>query len=121
MNRKRRVTFNVNSSLQYSAEFHENTKLKMLKSYFKDVSHIDKFNLMNSNSTYLNNDESSIRDIYGNSKEIFLRVLKVSDDDISNNKFYTQQLINENQILKSEIRELKQHNNELLFIKGIFK
>ncbi len=113
MNKKKRVIFFVNSNLQYSAEFNENMKVKMLKSYFKDVSHFDKFSFI----TQKNNnvcDEQALKDICQGSREIFFRVIR-PDEKGSTGDSQIEELLNENNKLRRENTELMEiiHNYQL--------
>jgi hypothetical protein len=82
MNRKKEITFHINNHKQVYGEFHENTKLKMVRSYFKDLSHFNNFEL-SFNGRILYNDESILRDICNKStKMLFIIIIKEENANI---------------------------------------
>lgn len=117
MNKKRRVIFYINPSLQYTSEFHENSRVKMVKSYLKDISHIEKFILTTSTSSNFN-DESTLKEISGNLREIFFRVIKIENKTIDGNNYPIEELIKENQEMKGEIVHLNNKVKELISERG---
>ena len=118
MNRKRRVIFYINPNLQYTSEFHENTKIKMIKSYLKDVSHIEQFKLISNNSSNIQ-DDSALKEINALSKEIFFRVIKVLDQNSIENESHIEELLKENIQLNSQITDLKNLINDFKTENGI--
>jgi hypothetical protein len=103
MNRKRRVIFYINADSQYSSEFNENIKIKMLKAYLRDVSHLDSFSLVSSSNTVLT-DDKSIKDICGGNREVFFRVVKTESK--GGNESHVEELVCENNELRRTCEEL---------------
>ena len=62
MNKKKTVILHVSHNEQYFGEFYENTKIRMIKSFLKDVSHSNKFKLT-CNGNSCNNDEISLKEM----------------------------------------------------------
>lgn len=54
MSKRKTIIFYVNNQEQYYGEFHENTKIKMIKSYFKDIAHIHSFNINYNGNAVIN-------------------------------------------------------------------
>jgi hypothetical protein len=110
MNRKKSVIFYISNNKQYYCEFHENTKLRMIKSYIKDVGHIDNFQLI-TNGEILKNDEIAIKEIISHHNKNDL-VIKVVQTSTAINEF-TEECLKENSMLRSEIAELNKHMETL--------
>jgi len=90
MHKKKTVIFNINSWEQFFGEFHENTKIRMMKSYFKDVSHINNFRFFY-NGESINNDEISLKDLSSKStSQVLIRVSIYTSH--SNNELAEQNL-----------------------------
>ena len=116
MNRRKRVIFYINSDLQYSTEFNENTKIKMIKSYLKDVSHLEKFSLTHSNQNTC--DELTINHYSNGNREIFFRVF-MQDDKCTESQI--EQLLKENSKLINKNNEINNILNNYKLEQGILK
>lgn len=98
MNHKKIVKFHISNKELYTGEFHENTKLRMLKAYFKDISHFPKFKFIFNGET-LEEEEKTIREILRGSHgtELFLKVslqsggTSSSTSSLINDKVYLSQ------------------------------
>jgi hypothetical protein len=108
MNKKKYVIFHITNTRQYFAEFHENTKIKMVKAYLKDVSHLENISLM-INGVMYSNDELTLREIVPNSYEIIFRVV------VGNVMNDVDETLKENFQLKKENKELQ---NQIDFLKN---
>lgn len=75
MLKKKTIIFHVNNQEQYYGEFHINTKIRMLKSFFKDVSHMSQFKFIY-NGDVVNNDELTVREMTrgSNSYEALIKI-----------------------------------------------
>ncbi len=76
------VVFHISNIEQYYGEFNESTKLKMLRSYLKDISHYSNFKFM-FNAELCHDEEISIRDICRGSSN-FNFLLKVLLGNMNN-------------------------------------
>jgi hypothetical protein len=118
MNHKRIVKFHISNKELYTGEFHENTKLRMLKAYFKDISHFPKFKFIFNGET-LDEEEKTIRELLRgtHSNELFLKVslqsgaTSSSTSHLINDKIYLSQS-NFSYNANSEIT--KKHSNSNL-------
>jgi hypothetical protein len=113
MIRKKNVIFHLTNTKQYFAEFHENTKIRMIKAYLKDVSHLENINLMVNGILY-NNDELTLRDVAPNNYEIVFRVV-INKNEESN----SEEIMKENHLLRSENKELQDRVVDLESHQGI--
>ena len=79
MNRKKHVIFCLNNQKQFYGEFHENSKIRLIKAYLRDISHIEEFNLIYNNE-YIQDEEISLKDVINNSSKINI-VLNVEESN----------------------------------------
>jgi hypothetical protein len=115
MNKKKSVIFHINNNKQFFSEFHENTKIKMLKAYLKDIAHIEDFNLV-INGQIVNDDEVIIKDLltHHSKNELFFKIVQFN----STINELTEEFCKENEFLKAQIYELVQKLNILEEDKG---
>jgi hypothetical protein len=102
MNKKKSVIFYISNNKQFYSEFHENTKVRMLKSYVKDISHIEDFQLM-LNGEVLQDDEISLREISYTRNDLVFKVVQQANSAITE---LTGEFTKENNLLRIEIEEL---------------
>lgn len=79
MNQKKTVIFHLCNNEQYYGEFNIHTQIKILKSYFKDISHVPKFKLLYNGQVL--EEEKRILD-YSHNKMVFF--IKVSVQNVVN-------------------------------------
>jgi len=102
MNKKKNVIFNLNNHKQYFGEFHENSKIKLIKAYFRDISNIIDYNIVYNNE-YLCDDEISLKDVvHSNTKSsiiFYIEELNLIDHEeekqTANNKILNAEKTNE--------------------------
>lgn len=105
MNKKKHVVFSLNNQKQFYGEFHENSKIRLIKAYFRDISHIDEFNFLY-NGEYIQDDEISLRDVINYSSKINI-VLNV--EELKFNEMEQEKKANTNKIITVE-----KNNEELI-------
>jgi hypothetical protein len=104
MSRRKTVVFHINHQKQIFGEFHENTKVKMIKSYFKDVSHINCHFDLNINGNTINNDELMLIDINKKDNRLLFRVILYSEENGQEN----------NSLLHSQSKSYFSKTNKIL-------
>jgi hypothetical protein len=111
MNSKKMVVFHLSNIEQYYGEFNENTKLKMLRSYLKDISHYSNFKFM-FNAELCQDEEVSIREICKGSSN-FNFLLKVLLGNTNNSTTTLSSTFKENLLLSSGKKTKSVENLEL--------
>jgi len=135
MNKKKTVIFHLNNKNQYFGEFNENAKLWMIKSFFKDVSHVNKFKFLY-NGEWCQHDDITLRELTRGkqSYEILIIVYPYDEDESQNAeeflkthkeklheksdkslKFHTHNNINENLFQENNSLKIKiSHYEEVI-------
>lgn len=105
MNRKKQVVFCLNNLKQFYGEFHENSKIRLIKAYFRDISHIEDFNLIYNNE-YIQDEEISLKDVINGSSKtnIVLNVEEYKFNEIQEEKKATS----------NKITSVEKSNEELI-------
>lgn len=82
MNRKKHVIFSLSNQKQFHGQFHENSKIKLIKAYFRDISHIYGYNLIYDDDIIID-DELSLKEIinYSNKSHIVFNIEEVRQLD----------------------------------------
>jgi hypothetical protein len=125
MNRKKYVAFVCQNQKQYHGEFHENTKVRLIKAYFRDISNINDFNLIYNNE-YLIEEELSLRDIVNNSSKtnilFFIEEQKEYNPQeqmqVSNDKNFSEEKNNEVLLKQLKLAKNEIGNNKCVFFKS---
>lgn len=114
MIKRKNVIFYLNKQIQHSSSFHENSKIRYLKAYFRDITNISEFNFIINNKVILD-EEITLKSLSSNKAEIIFYVednkLTQSEDIKSSDKLYNIELYNndlenKNEILKDEISKI---------------
>jgi hypothetical protein len=106
MNKKKSVIFYISSNKQFFGEFHENTKMKMIKAYLKDIAHINNFQL-SLNGEIFKDDEIALKDFISHKKNEI--VFRVTPDNNSSLNELAEEYLKENTMLRNEINRLNEN------------
>ncbi len=113
MIKRKNVIFHVNKQTQHFGSFHENSKIKYIKAYFRDISNISEFNLVYNNEVVLDQD-ITLKSLSSNKTEILFNIEEskykfcenISNEKSKNLEFITKDLSDKNEILKEEISKI---------------
>ena len=102
MHKKKNIIFYLNKQTQYLGSFHENSKIKYIKAYFRDISNISEFNLIYNNEVILD-EEISLKNLSATKTDIIFNVQDIREMQMEETKS------NE----KNKIIKLEKHNKEI--------
>jgi hypothetical protein len=112
MNKKKTVIFHLNNKNQYFGEFNENAKLWMIKSFFKDVSHVNKFKFLY-NGEWCQHDDLTLRELTRGkqSYEILIIVYPYDEDELDNAEEFLKTHKEKQNEKSNKSFKLQTHNN----------
>ena len=113
MNKKKHVIFYFNNQKQFYGEFHENSKLRLIKAYLRDISHIGEFNTIFNGETLIN-EELSLKEIINNKSSKSDIIFKI--DEVKMLAIEEIKHIN-----STKLSEYQQKNNDLIFQVNMYK
>ncbi len=110
MNRKKQVLFCLYNQKQFFGEFHENSKIRLIKAYFRDISHIEEFNLIYNNE-YIQDEEISLKDVINGSSKtnIIFNIEEFNFNEIQEEKKATSRKISS--VEKANVESISQLNS----------
>ena len=119
MNSRKTIVFIINNKKQVFTEFNENTQVGFLKTYVRDITKFDKFNLLYGGNV-LKNDLLKIKKLCADARSSKM-IFHVHDLRTFVDNTETQKLRNEITNMKKENKSLKERNDSLVKEKNFYQ